>query len=196
MKQARSPKKSMGSGQIRIISGQWRGRKLPIHDLEGLRPTTDRVKETVFNWLAPYMLNAKVLDAFSGSGSLGFEALSRYASHATFFELQRQAAQQLKSNLALLNCSNAEVVQTDTLKQLLTPPEQAFDLIFIDPPFNKGLVEPCLKYIAQNKWLTSDGIIYLEIEKQLQLPQLPVNWQIIKDKTAGQVRFLIIANQA
>ena len=95
-----------GSGQIRIIGGQWRGRKLPVPESPGLRPTTDRVRETLFNWLAPSMVDARCLDCFAGSGALGLEALSRYAGSTTLLEMERGVAQQLQKNLATLKASN------------------------------------------------------------------------------------------
>ena len=104
-----------GSGQIRIIGGQWRGRKLPVPESPGLRPTTDRVRETLFNWLAPSIVDANCLDCFAGSGALGLEALSRYAASATLLEMERGVAQQLQKNLATLKASNAKVVNTNTL---------------------------------------------------------------------------------
>ncbi|MDG6693244.1 16S rRNA (guanine(966)-N(2))-methyltransferase RsmD, partial [Staphylococcus aureus] len=109
---------SSGSGQIRIIGGQWRGRKLPVPDSPGLRPTTDRVRETLFNWLAPYLVGARCLDCFAGSGALGLEALSRYAADATLLEMERGVAQQLQKNLATLKSSAAKVVNTNTLNFL------------------------------------------------------------------------------
>src|SRR5690606_3480130 len=104
---------SSGSGQIRIIGGQWRGRKLPVTDSPGLRPTTDRVRETLFNWLAPHMVDARCLDCFAGSGALGLESLSRYAAHATLLEMERAVAQQLQKNLATLKAANGQVVNTN-----------------------------------------------------------------------------------
>lgn len=106
------------AGQIRIIGGQWRGRKLPVPDSPGLRPTTDRVRETLFNWLAPSMVDAHCLDCFAGSGALGLEALSRYAASATLLEMERGVAQTLQQNLATLKATNAKVVNTNTLSFL------------------------------------------------------------------------------
>ena len=106
------------AGQIRIIGGQWRGRKLPVPDSPGLRPTTDRVRETLFNWLAPSMVDARCLDCFAGSGALGLEALSRYAASATLLEMERGVAQTLQQNLATRKASNAKVVHTNTLSFL------------------------------------------------------------------------------
>ncbi|MCE2597340.1 16S rRNA (guanine(966)-N(2))-methyltransferase RsmD [Motilimonas cestriensis] len=183
-------------GQIRIIAGQWRGRKLPVKDLEGLRPTTDRVKETVFNWLAMDIREANCLDCFSGSGSLAFEALSRYASTAVLIEKDKLAAKQLETNLAAVKASNGKVVCTDSLAYLSKPANQQFDIVFVDPPFRKGLLEPCCEQLESNNWLSMNALIYIEREKELTQPKLPFNWQLIKDKTAGQVIYQVYQRQA
>ena len=138
------------AGQIRIIGGQWRGRKLPVPDSPGLRPTTDRVRETLFNWLAPSMVDARCLDCFAGSGALGLEALSRYAASATLLEMDRSVSQQLQQNLTTLKATNAKVVNTNTLTflgQKGTPHE----VVFIDPPFRKGLLEETLTLIDTDR---------------------------------------------
>ncbi|RYV02927.1 16S rRNA (guanine(966)-N(2))-methyltransferase RsmD [Shewanella sp. OPT22] len=189
-------KNKSASHHIRIISGQWRSRKLPVHDLEGLRPTTDRIKETVFNWLMTDVKNARVLDCFAGSGSLGFEALSRYAQFTQFFELNPQAAKQLTTNLATLNCDNARVSQGDTLSLLEQPPAQGFDLVFIDPPFRKGLVEPVIQQLSEKKWLADDALVYVETESELQHLATPTHWSLLKEKSAGQVTSRLYLVQA
>ncbi|MGL5359730.1 MAG: 16S rRNA (guanine(966)-N(2))-methyltransferase RsmD, partial [Shewanella sp.] len=130
-----------GNGQVRIIAGQWRSRRLPIQDLAGLRPTTDRVRETLFNWLAQDVVNARVLDCFAGSGALALEALSRYAAYAKIIELQRGAAMQLKENLQTLKCDHADVINADTLMVLEQGCDHGFDIVFIDPPFRKDLAQ-------------------------------------------------------
>jgi len=138
------------SGKIRIIAGKYKGRKLPVLMAEGLRPTTDRVKETVFNWLMPYISQANCLDCFAGSGSLGFEALSRGADQVTLVELNRSAVKQLLDNKALLKADNLTVIHSDALvflKEDFLKPSSAssdskpFDLVFLDPPFRQQLVE-------------------------------------------------------
>ena len=184
----KSPRKSTSSsGFIRVISGQFRGRKLPVHDLEGLRPTTDRIKETVFNWLMHDTRDARVLDCFAGSGGLGFEALSRFADSALFVELNKSAALQLKDNIKTLNLNNADVENCDSLTLFSQVNSgQAFDLVFVDPPFRKGLAQTCCAHLEQNKWLSEHATIYVEVEKELQI-QVPANWQLIKEKQAGQV---------
>ncbi len=177
------------SGQVRIIGGRWRSRKLPVHDVEGLRPTTDRVKETVFNWLAPYIDGADCLDLFAGSGGLSFEALSRYAESALLIEKDRTAAKQLTKNLATLKCENAVVKNTDSLIYLDKPSDQQFSLVFIDPPFRKNLLEKSCVLLEQYQWLADGAVIYIEMESELGQVNLPSNWHCLKEKTAGQVTY-------
>ncbi|MCL1075681.1 16S rRNA (guanine(966)-N(2))-methyltransferase RsmD [Shewanella dokdonensis] len=183
-----------GSGQVRIIAGQWRSRKLPIQDLEGLRPTTDRVRETLFNWLSGYLTGASVLDCFAGSGALSLEALSRYAAFARIHELQRSAAEQLKANLTTLKCDNAEVLIGDTLQLLSRPADRRFDIVFIDPPFRKGLAAQTMALLQQG-WLNDDALIYVEVEAELHDLQVPAQWQPIKEKQAGQVSYRLYRYQ-
>ncbi|PMN72732.1 16S rRNA (guanine(966)-N(2))-methyltransferase RsmD [Enterovibrio norvegicus] len=177
-----------GSGFVRIISGKWRGRKLPVKNVEGLRPTTDRVKETVFNWLAADLYQAKCLDVFAGSGGLGLEALSRQAEHVTLLELDKGAADQIKLNINTLNADNATVVNTDALSYL-SQSGQAFDVVFIDPPFRKELLSDVITRLEQNGWLSPNAMIYIEAEKELGAIDVPVHWDMVKEKHAGQVSF-------
>ncbi|WP_447017738.1 16S rRNA (guanine(966)-N(2))-methyltransferase RsmD [Shewanella algae] len=178
-----------GSGQVRIIAGQWRSRKLPIQDLEGLRPTTDRVRETLFNWLAGELSGSSVLDCFGGSGALALEALSRYAAFARVYELQKTAAQQLQQNLQTLKCDSAEVINGDVLAGLARPADSRFDIVFIDPPFRKGLAEQTLTLLARHQWLNPGALIYLEVESELQQLPIPADWEALKEKQAGQVSY-------
>ena len=175
-------------GFIRVISGQFRGRKLPVKDVQGLRPTTDRIKETVFNWLMQDTRDANVLDCFAGSGGLGFEALSRFASTALFIELDPSAAKQLAQNIATLKLQNAQVRHTNSLsfleqKNSNTP----FDLVFVDPPFRKNLAQTSCNLLEINNWLSEEALIYLEVESDLNTFKPPSNWLLIKEKKAGQV---------
>lgn len=179
-------KPTMSSGQIRIIGGKFRSRKLKVLDVEGLRPTTDRVKETVFNWLMPYTSNANVLDCYAGSGGLGFEALSRYAGTVTFIELDNLAHRQLAENIKLLNADNTQLFNGNCLEVL---PKLAgkYDLVFIDPPFRKDLASSTCHLLEELQLLADDAVIYLEVEKELTNIELPSNWQILKEKNFGQV---------
>ena len=175
------------NGSIRVIAGKYRGRKLAVLDVDGLRPTTDRVKETVFNWLMPYINKANCLDCFAGSGGLGFEALSRGAQHVTFLELNKKAAQQLKTNLKTLKEDHAQVINTDSLRYLEIA-DQQFDVVFIDPPFHQGLLSDTINKLAQN-WLQPSALIYIEAETEAKLTNIPLNWQLLKEKMAGQVAY-------
>lgn len=188
IKHKKSASKSSGKGQIRIIAGTHRGRRLPVLLADGLRPTTDRVKETVFNWLMPYLPEAKCLDCFAGSGGLGFEALSRGAKKVTMVELHKPAAQQLKANGKTLKADNLTVANTDALSFLTTATEQ-FDLVFLDPPFRQNLIEKSANLLNQG-WLAEQALIYVEMESELsEQTLLPSNWQLLKEKTAGQVSY-------
>lgn len=188
------------SGAIRIISGQWRGRKLSVLDAEGLRPTTDRTKETLFNWLMQDIVDRHCLDAFSGSGGLGIEALSRGASAVTFVELNKYAAQNITSNLSLLQVSEdkASVIQSDTLQFLQSINNDAvqYDLVFLDPPFNKGFMQPCINLLQQRNLLATDALVYLEMEAGLSELEVPQSWSLLKEKATQQMHYqLWIVNQ-
>lgn len=178
-----------GAGFVRIISGQWRGRRLPVLDAAGLRPTTDRVKETLFNWLMHDTAGATVLDCFSGSGSLALEALSRHAAFATLLELDKTAVRQLQQHLLTLKCQNAEVIGGDCLQYLQQAPKRHYDLVLLDPPFRQNLALPCAALLEQGGWLTATALIYLECEKELTVAALPANWRLLKESIAGQLAY-------
>ncbi|MGR5243017.1 16S rRNA (guanine(966)-N(2))-methyltransferase RsmD [Photobacterium damselae] len=190
----KKPQNNRQSGFVRIISGQWRGRKLPVHDVEGLRPTTDRVKETLFNWLAQDIYQAKCLDLFAGSGSLSFEALSRGAESLTMIELDQKAAAQLKQNLTAIGATNATLHNTNSvnfLNQAGTP----HDLVFIDPPFRKDLIQQVITALEANHWLSPNALIYIEAEKELGSIDVPPSWHIYREKTAGQVCYRLFIRE-
>ncbi|TWX53812.1 16S rRNA (guanine(966)-N(2))-methyltransferase RsmD [Colwellia hornerae] len=184
-KQRKQSAKPNNKGSIRIIAGLYRGRKLPVLMAEGLRPTTDRVKETVFNWLMPYIQDSLCLDCFAGSGGLGFEALSRGASHVSFVELNKAAAQQLLENQRLLKSANVSIVNSDVLG-FIEKNTNKFDIVFIDPPFRKNLVEQTAKQLNEHS-LADNALIYVEMESEQNNQQLPINWTLLKEKIAGQV---------
>lgn len=194
-KQTPSQKPSSQMGSVRIISGLWRGRKLPVHDAEGLRPTTDRVKETVFNWLAQDVPHAKVLDLFAGSGGLGFEAASRQAEQVTMIELNDKAYKQIVSNIALVKADNIQAHHGDALS-FLSQAGQPQDLVFIDPPFRKGLLPDVIERLESNGWLADNALIYIETEKELQLDAIPEHWDLLKEKTAGQVSYRLFERES
>lgn len=181
-------KNAVASGQIRIIGGLWRGRKLPVLNSEGLRPTTDRIKETLFNWLMFDVNERRCLDLFAGSGSLGFEALSRGASQVIMVEKDHQVAQQLSQNLARLPQAPARVVNIDAVRYLASS-TTPFDLVFLDPPFHQELLPQVCQLLEEQGWLSVNAKIYIEREQAVEPLVLPKNWQLLKDKQAGQVTY-------
>ena len=185
-----SNKPNNSKGEVRIIAGLWRGRKLPVLSAEGLRPTGDRVKETLFNWLMPYVADSRCLDAFAGSGSLGFEALSRQARHVVFLEMDRAVAAQLNKNIQSIQCAErAQVVNQNSLQFLAQNPNgQQFDLVFLDPPFHFGLAQQAIDLLTEQNWLAPRALVYVETEKGQEV-RLPATWQLLKDKTTGQVSY-------
>jgi 16S rRNA (guanine966-N2)-methyltransferase len=194
-RQPSASKKQTSAGFVRIISGLWRGKKLPVYDTQGLRPTTDRVKETLFNWLAQDIPHAKCLDLFAGAGSLGFEAASRQADKVTMIELNPTVFKQLKQNSTTLNASNIELVNGDAM-QYLSKPGSPHHIVFIDPPFRQGLVNQTCQYLEENQWLSNDAMIYLEAEKEWPMEDLPINWELHREKTAGQVCYRLFIRKA
>jgi 16S rRNA (guanine966-N2)-methyltransferase len=184
-KQRKQSAKPNNKGSIRIIAGLHRGRKLPVLEAEGLRPTTDRVKETVFNWLMPFIQDSICLDCFAGSGGLGFEALSRGASHVNFVELNKFAVQQLKENQQLLKANNISVIQSDALS-FIQNNTQKFDVVFLDPPFRQNFIEQTA-ILLNEKSLADNALIYIEMESEQNNQKLPLNWKLLKEKIAGQV---------
>jgi len=177
---------------LRIIGGEWRGRKLLFADAEGLRPTTDRIRETVFNWLAPEIAGARCLDLFAGSGALGLEALSRGAGFSCLIDTSAAAIQQINSNLERLDCDCAAtycMTASQWLEQFDPATEKAFDVVFLDPPFGKGQMAACLELIEQKHLLNDNGLAYLETPRDEALPAISSRWQLHREKTAGQVSY-------
>jgi 16S rRNA (guanine966-N2)-methyltransferase len=175
-----------GKGSFRIIAGEHRGRRLSFPEVDGLRPTTDRVRETVFNWLSWQIEDARVLDLFAGSGALGLEAASRGAKYVQFVELSQPAVSQLGEHRTMLKI-NAQVTQADALMWLAQSQEAPFDVVFLDPPFRKNLLESVIQKLVNSSLLSAGTLIYLEKEKELSELALPANWRQRKEKVAGQL---------
>lgn len=173
---------------MRIIGGQWRGRKLPVPVVDDLRPTGDRIKETLFNWLQFEWEGARWLDVFSGSGALAFEALSRGASAVVMLEKNTQAVKQLQANKQLLSAQGADIIHTDARQWLSrrgdTPP---FDGVFLDPPFRDEDLDAWLQLLIQQGWLKPKAWLYIEQPKErvVSLPYL----QAYREQQSGGVRF-------
>ncbi len=199
--------KTLATGQVRIIGGDARGRKLQVLDQPGLRPTSDRVRETLFNWLQFDIAGTRCLDAYAGSGALGFEALSRGAASVTLLEKSPQIANCLQNNLnqwqqAGLVSPDSRVIITDTLKWLQTQPAstpnetyKSYDIIFLDPPFMQDLLAKTLDQLINSNWIHADTWLYLEQEKGQTWPALPANWHCHREKTTAQVAFSLWRQQ-
>lgn len=179
------------SSQVRIIGGQWRSRKLTVPDAPGLRPTPDRVRETLFNWLAPYIQGARVLDAFTGSGALFLEALSRGASAGLALDLNPAAIHNLRANLALLACETAEVQCADALQYLSSSAAQGFDIVLLDPPFHHDLLLSSCHLLEANHWLNPRAWIYTESEQPPSSLGVPATWRLHREKHSGQVHYAL-----
>ncbi len=171
---------------VRLIGGRFRGKKIHFPALEGLRPTPDRVRETLFNWLMHSVLDARCLDAFAGSGALGLEAYSRGAAEVYFIEQHRAAANQLQTLMTEFNTPQLRVFNTNAI-DFLQHTQRTFDLIFLDPPYDSHLLIDCLDIIHQSNCLALDGLVYVESSQSLN-PNLR-QWEIYKQKQAGQVNY-------
>jgi len=174
-------------GEVRIIGGAWRSRRIAFPASDSLRRTPDRVRETVFNWLAPYLPGAACLDLFAGSGAFGFEALSRAAARAVLVEKRQEVVAALRHNREQLKAEPADIVHADAL-EFLRGPAEAFDIVFLDPPYASGLLGPCVELLDTRGWLKPGAFIYLEAPEG-EAPPLPATWQPVRSKTAGQVGY-------
>jgi 16S rRNA (guanine966-N2)-methyltransferase len=182
---------SSPAGKLRIIGGSLRGSKLLVPDAPGLRPTADRVRETVFNWLMPFIDGARCLDLFAGTGALGIEALSRGAGWVDFLETDPRLAQALRENLQRLHQESAAVRCGDAVTIVSSaPPAQPYDIVFIDPPFTASLWEAAAGALHARGWLRDGALIYLEMPLQAQ-PALPPQWELHRGAAAGSVRYAL-----
>jgi len=179
-----------GRSEVRIVGGRWRGRKVRFPDVPGLRPSPDRVRETLFNWLAPVMQGARVLDLFAGSGVLGFEALSRGAASAVLVERDRSAARQLRDSAAGLGADAAEIVEGDALAWLRQD-RGPFDVVFLDPPFGTGLQDQALGGLGRPGCLSPGAFVYLERPAAEGPPALPAGWILHRSGRAGDVGYYL-----
>lgn len=196
---ARRPSKTVVSNaSLRIIGGEWRSRKLAFPEIEGLRPTPDRVRETLFNWLHTSIPGATCLDLFCGSGALGFEALSRGAASVTFVDKAPEVCYQIKHNLNLLKSQQGEMISAtvlDWLESKVTDQEARYDVVFLDPPFNRQLITPCITLLESRGLLNNRAFIYIESEQSWVPTGIPDNWDLYREKTAGQVSYRLYSRQ-
>lgn len=182
-----------GRNSVRIIAGAWRGRRVHFPDLPGLRPTPDRVRETLFNWVQKTVPGSHCLDLFAGSGALGIEALSRGAGAAVFVEQAQMAARALQAELGRLGgAARSRVVEMGATRFLRSPRETyggPFDLVFMDPPFGRDALTGYIPLLDAGNWLKPGGLVYLENEKAGGVPDLPSHWELLKSKSAGEVGY-------
>jgi 16S rRNA (guanine966-N2)-methyltransferase len=188
----RNNKNRSQAGRLRIVAGNWRSRLLAIADVEGLRPTSERIRETLFNWLAPTLPGSRCLDLFAGTGALGLEALSRGADEVVFVERHPAAARQLRSNIAALGTDDATVIEKDALDYLREAPPEHFDVVFLDPPFAADLIGETCRLLSRMHWLAESALVYIELDRSATPPELPPGWTVRRNKTAGNVRYILV----
>ena len=192
---ASSNKKST-ENSLRIIGGEWRSRRIPFAADTGVRPTADRVRETLFNWLQGITPEAHCLDLFAGSGALAFEALSRGAASVTMVDEDLRVIQQLQQNAALLKTDKAAMKWSDALSFLneYEPlPKQAkhYDIVFLDPPYRDDIIGECTQRLEKSGWLASTAWIYMECGADQTLTEIPDNWELLHNKKSSQVRYAL-----
>jgi 16S rRNA (guanine966-N2)-methyltransferase len=179
------------ANRLRIIGGRWRGVRIDFPPLPTLRPSPDRVRETLFNWLQPVMVGARCLDLFAGSGALGIEALSRGAAQVMFVDSEPQVGRHLQATIERLQIDNARLQVADALRFLRGPAER-FDIVFLDPPFASGVLEEVCERLTVDGWLAPGAYVYLECPADTPLPTLPANWTVHRTKRAGQVGYHLL----
>lgn len=187
----RGAKSQPAGGRLRIIGGRWRGTRLPIPDIDGLRPTGDRLRETLFNWLAPWLAGARCLDLFAGTGALGLEAASRGAAHVVLLERDPRAVAAIKDTLSRLDDDRVRIERANALSWMAGCDESGFDLVFIDPPFGADLHGPVLAVLAEGSLLAAGARIYVEMDRDQALA-FPPEWSVERDAIMGQVRALLL----
>jgi 16S rRNA (guanine966-N2)-methyltransferase len=181
--------KNTKPGRLRIVAGNWRSRLLDIADVPGLRPTSERIRETLFNWLVPTIDGTRCLDLFAGTGALGLEALSRGAAECVFVEKSSLAAKTLRSSIAVLDAQGATVHNCDATRFLSGKQTGTFDIVFLDPPFAADMLDDLCRLLNEASVLASGALIYLEEDRARSAAILPNGWRVVKSKNAGNVRY-------
>ena len=188
----RSAEKKSQPGRLRIVAGKWRSRLLEIADVPGLRPTSARIRETVFNWLAPGLAGARCLDLFAGTGALGLEALSRGAAHCDLVEKSARAVATLLSNVATLKSEDATVHATDALDFLRQADDGKFDIVFLDPPFAADMLSDLCRLLDEGSLHAENASVYIEEDRSGPAFELPARWRVMKTRNAGNVRYSLV----
>jgi len=179
--------------EVRIIAGQWRGRKISFTEVDGLRPTSDRIRETLFNWLQDDVGQSSCLDLFAGSGALGFEAASRGAESVSLVEANRGVVKQLEATSQQLNAASCQIHNISAI-DFLDNATQQYDIVFIDPPYIAAMWSQIAEKMVEKAILSDNAYVYLEYPSNIDLPVLPTHWRLIKDKKAGAVRYCLFQN--
>lgn len=181
--------------KIKIIGGQWKGTNLTfLNELE-LRPTGNRIRETLFNWLQPNIQGSICLDLFAGSGCLGLEAQSRGATECVMVEKNEKVINHLVENIEKLGASTA-LIHDDALNYLASKePSKTFDIVFIDPPFDSIIYESITRALESNNWLSHDALIYIEARSDASMFQIPDNWSLFREQVAGNVRYMLYSRR-
>jgi 16S rRNA (guanine966-N2)-methyltransferase len=180
--------------QVRIIGGEWRGRKLHFPQSAAIRPTPDRVRVTLFDWLQMHLAGKRCLDLFTGSGALGFEALSRGAREVVFVDIDSDAIHHVVQMLQTLRCDRGRAIQMDAATFLAQPPEP-FDIVFLDPPFSDQALPQSCALLESRGWLAPGAFIYLEAPAASGEPVLPEGWTLYRSKRAGEVGYHLARRQ-
>ena len=183
----------MKQNQVRIIAGIWRSRKIIFADAEGLRPTPDRVKETVFNWLTPHIVGSRCLDLFAGSGALGFEALSRGAEYVVSIDQNAEVITNIQKNAETFKTNAIQIVHHNSLSWLQDPKNalHPFDSVFVDPPYRLKVLVECFKLLEKNGFLKPNALIQFESETPILSEDLPKTWKFLHQKKAGVVHYYL-----
>jgi 16S rRNA (guanine966-N2)-methyltransferase len=180
--------KKRQAGTVRIIGGKWRGTRLLVSDLPGLRPSGDRSRETLFNWLQLHISGARCVDLFAGSGVLGLEAASRGAAEVILIEKSRRAAVNIRESLMRLNSDHVELIEDDAINWLKSCGPKSIDIVFIDPPFGLDLETRSLELLTAGDCVVPGGFAYVETDRETPAMALTAGWDIVKEKTLGEVR--------
>ena len=181
--------------KIKIIGGKWKGTNLTFYDEPELRPTGNRIRETLFNWLQPNIQGSICLDLFAGSGCLGLEALSRGASKCVMIEKNKRVINHLAKNIEKLS-SSTELVNDDAINYLSSKePSKTFDIVFLDPPFDSTIYESTMRTLELNHWLSHDALIYVEARSDSLMFQIPDNWSLFREQVAGNVHYMLYSRR-
>ena len=178
-------------GRVRIVAGKWRGRFLDVADAPGLRPTGERIRETLFNWLAPRLQGARCLDLFAGTGVLGLEALSRGAAEAVLVERSARALAALERSIGTLDAGDARLCPGDAWRFLREETPRPFDIVFLDPPYADARLDELCRLLVDRQWLADHAAVYFEQAAGRERPALPEGWEVRREKTAGAVRYFL-----